>query len=125
MKAFEVLVDGNHVRTVGVRGDGIITVVMDCKPTRANQVVQVQVWRSVASMVRSNITSHDREGVVRQVARLDRFLTGAARFSTPSRAGRPGDSVRNQSHDARTPCRSSIEYSRAESTIFSFPPAAH
>ena len=55
MKAFEVLVDGNHVRTVGVRGDGIITVVMDCKPTRANQVVQVQVWRSVASMVRSDI----------------------------------------------------------------------
>ncbi len=30
MRAFEVLVDGKHVRTVGVRGDGIITVNMDC-----------------------------------------------------------------------------------------------
>jgi hypothetical protein len=40
MKAFEVLVDGNHIRTVGVRGDGIIVVNLDCntdpsKPSRA------------------------------------------------------------------------------------------
>jgi hypothetical protein len=58
MRALEVLVNGNRVETVGVRGAGIATVIMDCntdprKPGRAS--LAVQVWLSVALMVRRTI----------------------------------------------------------------------